>query len=153
MKIDEIDLKILRVLQNNAKLSNQELADRIALSPSACLRRVKLLEDNDYISGYHTVINASKLGYNIEAFIAISLDKVTESTHKQFEIEIGQLEEVLNSYIITGETNYILHVRTKSFDDFSNFITCKLNKVAGISKFQSNLVLKKSKEQDQLLPI
>lgn len=153
MKIDEIDLKILRVLQNNAKLSNQELADRIALSPSACLRRVKLLEDNGYISGYQTIINASKLGYNIEAFIAISLDKVTESTHNQFEIEIGQLEEVLNSYIITGETNYILHVRTKNFDDFSNFITYKLNKVAGISKFQSHLVLKKSKEQDQLLPI
>lgn len=153
MKIDEIDLKILRALQNNAKLSNQELADRIALSPSACLRRVNLLENNGYINGYQTVINASKLGYNIEAFIAISLDKVTESTHNQFEIEIGQLEEVLNSYIITGETNYILHVRTKSFDDFSNFITYKLNKVAGISKFQSHLVLKKLKEQNQSLPI
>lgn len=153
MKIDEIDLKILRALQNNAKLTNQELADQIALSPSACLRRVKILEQEGIIDGYHTIINTQKLGFNIEAFIAISLDRLSDSNHQKFEAEINKLEEVMSAYIITGEMNYILHVRTKTFDDFSNFITNKLNKIEGISKFQSHLVLKKSKKNHPLLPL
>ncbi len=153
MKLDEIDLKILRQLQLDGRLSNQDLAEKIALSPSACHRRLKALEQADYIDGYHALLNAEKLGFKIEAFVEINLALLSETEHNAFRKEISVLDEVINAYVITGQANYILHVRTRDFEDFSHFITNKLNRIKGIVKIHSQIVLNKMKSQSKFLPL
>ena len=141
MKLDEIDLKILRALKEDGRLSNQDLAERISLSPSACHRRVKELENSGIIKGYRAILDEKKLGREIEAFVEIGLMHIDESGHQHFCDHISTLPEVINAYIITGESNYLLHVRTNSFSTFSYFITHKLNKISGIIKIHSKIVI------------
>lgn len=143
MNIDAIDLKILNFLQNDARLSNQELADLVNLSPSACHRRVKLLESNGIIEKYQARLNYEKLGIKIEAIVEIKLIQLTESDHNFFLKQIEDFEEVVNAYVITGESNYVLHVATKDLNAFSQFIINKLNKIKGIMSINSKIILDK----------
>jgi len=143
MNIDAIDLKILNFLQNDARLSNQELADLVNLSPSACHRRVKILESNGVIEKYQARINYEKLGIKIEAFVEIKLTQLTENDHNFFLKQIDGFDEVVNAYVITGESNYVLHVATKDLNAFSQFIINKLNKITGIMSINSKIILDK----------
>ncbi|MCH7317064.1 MULTISPECIES: Lrp/AsnC family transcriptional regulator GigD [Acinetobacter] len=143
MNIDAIDLKILNFLQNDARLSNQELADLVNLSPSACHRRVKLLERNGIIEKYQARLNYEKLGIKIEAIVEIKLIQLTETDHNFFLKQIEDFEEVVNAYVITGESNYVLHVATKDLNAFSQFIINKLNKIKGIMSINSKIILDK----------
>lgn len=143
MTIDAIDLKILNFLQNDARLSNQELADLVNLSPSACHRRVKLLESNGIIEKYQARLNYEKLGIKIEAIVEIKLIQLTETDHNFFLKQIEDFEEVVNAYVITGESNYVLHVATKDLNAFSQFIINKLNKIKGIMSINSKIILDK----------
>lgn len=117
MNVDAIDLKILKYLQDNARLSNQELADLVNLSASACHRRVKILETNGIIEKYQAKVNYEKLGIKIEAIVEIKLAQLTENDHN-FLSQIKNFDEVINAYIITGESNYVLHVATKDLNSF-----------------------------------
>lgn len=143
MNVDAIDLKILNFLQNDARLSNQELADLVNLSPSACHRRVKLLESNGIIEKYQARLNYEKLGIKIEAIVEIKLIQLTETDHNFFLKQIEDFEEVVNAYVITGESNYVLHVATKDLNAFSQFIINKLNKIKGIMSINSKIILDK----------
>lgn len=143
MNIDAIDLKILNFLQNDARLSNQELADLVNLSPSACHRWVKLLESNGIIEKYQARLNYEKLGIKIEAIVEIKLIQLTETDHNFFLQQIEDFEEVVNAYVITGESNYVLHVATKDLNAFSQFIINKLNKIKGIMSINSKIILDK----------
>ena len=153
MNLDAIDLRILRILQDNSRLSNQELADKVAISSSACHRRVKHLESKGFIQGYHALLNSQKLGFKIEAFIEISLALLSDEEHKAFQRAIDQIDEVINAYIITGDVNYLLHVKTTDFEAFSILITEKLNKIKGIVKIHSKIVMSSLKKRGDLLPI
>lgn len=141
--VDVIDLKILKLLQQNARLSNQELADLVNLSTSACHRRVKILEASGIIEKYQAKINYEKLGIQIHAIVEIKLSQLTESDHQFFLSQIGDFDEVVNVYIITGESNYVLLVATKDLNAFSQFIVNKLNKIKGIMSINSKLILEK----------
>ncbi|MFW1813097.1 Lrp/AsnC family transcriptional regulator GigD [Acinetobacter guillouiae] len=143
MDLDVIDLKILKLLQGDARLSNQDLADLVHLSASACHRRVKILESNGIIEKYQAKINYAKLGIKIEAMVEIKLAHLTDEDHHTFMTQIRDFDEVINVYIITGESNYVLWVATKDLDSFSQFIINKLNKIKGIMNINSKIVLKK----------
>ncbi|MCS4299102.1 Lrp/AsnC family transcriptional regulator GigD [Acinetobacter guillouiae] len=143
MDLDVIDLKILKLLQEDARLSNQDLADLVHLSASACHRRVKILESNGIIEKYQAKINYAKLGIKIEAMVEIKLAHLTDEDHHTFMTQIRDFDEVVNVYIITGESNYVLWVATKDLDSFSQFIINKLNKIKGIMNINSKIVLKK----------
>src|SRR5690606_21949752 len=137
MKMDPVELKILVALQQNGRLSNLELADLVALSPSACHRRVKLLEEHGYIEGYCAILSAKKLGFDIQAFVELNLGQISEAEHRYFTSEINQMPEVINAYIVTGDANYLLYVRTPNFEEFSQFVVNRLNKIKGITKIHS----------------
>ncbi len=143
MNIDTIDHKILNFLQKDARLSNQELADLVNLSASACHRRVKILESNGIIEKYQAKINYEKLGIKIEAMVEIKLAQLSENEHNAFLAQIDRFEEVINAYIITGDSNYVLHVATQDLNAFSQFIVHKLNKVKGIMNINSKIILEK----------
>ncbi|MDQ8937209.1 Lrp/AsnC family transcriptional regulator GigD [Acinetobacter rudis] len=143
MKFDAIDHKILKILQDNARLSNQEIADLVNLSSSACHRRIKLLESSGVIEKYKAKLNYAKMGIHIEAIVEIKLAQLTELDHKSFLSAIEQFEEVTKAYIITGESNYVLHVATKDLNAFSQFVIHKLNKVKGITNINSKIILEK----------
>ena len=103
MGIDNYDRQILRLLQQDGRISNQDLADRIGLSPSPCLRRVRALEDAGVIKGYRAQVDAKALGYTLMALIYISMDKHTPDRFEHFEKEISQFSEVLECLLITGQ--------------------------------------------------
>ena len=134
--------KILKYLQDNARLSNQELADLINLSASACHRRVKILETNGIIEKYQAKVNYEKLGIKIEAIVEIKLAQITENDHN-FLSQIKNFDEVINAYIITGESNYVLHVATKDLNSFSHFVINTLNKIKGVVSINSKIILQK----------
>ncbi|WP_019671834.1 Lrp/AsnC family transcriptional regulator GigD [Psychrobacter lutiphocae] len=143
MTIDVIDHKILKHLKQNARLSNQELAELVNLSASACHRRVKILEKSGVIEGYQAKINYEKLGMNFFAIVEIKLSQLTETDHLHMLEQINMFEEVINAYIVTGESNYILYIMTEDLNSFSNFVINKLNKVKGIMSINSKIILDK----------
>jgi len=153
MQVDAIDWRILAALQENGRLSNQDLADTVALSPSACLRRVRTLEENRLIRGYRAELDAQRLGFELEAIVHITMDRSREDWHERFQVQINQFDEVTAAYVVSGPTNYVLHVRTHNLTAFSNFIVEKLNKVPGMRDINSYIVMKKIKDRSGHLPI
>jgi DNA-binding Lrp family transcriptional regulator len=151
--MDPVDVKILGILQKDGRLSNLELADMVALSPSACHRRVKLLEENGYIDGYHAALNAKKLGFDIQALVNLNIGQISEAEHNYFTREISLMPEVVSAYIVTGETNYVLHVRTRDFEAFSQFVVNRLNKLKGVTKIYSQIVLSELKSLGARVPL
>ena len=151
--LDQIDLKILRALQANGRLSNQDLADQVALSPSACLRRVKTLEQEGYIDGYHALLNAPKLGYQVEAFVQVRIDQSNDNWHDQFIATIAELDEIADAYIITGSANYLLHIRARDFAHFPTNNKHTNNRITGERNIQSHVVMQNLKNNGKLLPL
>ncbi|RQO73008.1 AsnC family transcriptional regulator [Aquitalea sp. FJL05] len=153
MQLDAIDVRILSALQHNGRLSNQDLADQVALSPSACLRRVRTLEEGGLIRGYHAELDAVALGFELEAIVQVTLDRSRDDWHGEFLQQMEAFEEVTAAYVVTGPCNYILHVRCRSLPAFSDFIVEKLNKVPGMRDFSSFIVLKTVKDTRDRLPL
>lgn len=153
MRLDALDLRILGTLQANGRLSNQELADLVALSPSACHRRVKLLEEHGYIEGYNATLSAPKLGFRIEAFVELDIGQINEAAHEYVTREIQSMDEVVNAFIVTGQANYLLYVRTRDFEEFSQFIVNRLNKLRGVTRIHSQIVLDKLKSRGNFVPL
>src|ERR1700712_330876 len=114
MKLDDIDLKILQALQAEGRISNLKLAEQVCLSPSACLRRVGMLEQSGIIRGYTAQLDAAMLGLEVEAFIMVTMRRDTESWHERFVAALAGWEEVVGSFVVTGEANYLLRVRTRN---------------------------------------
>lgn len=143
MELDRYDKQILEALQRNGRISNQELADNINLSPSPCLRRVSKLEESGIIDGYVALLNARKLGLTLVAFISISMDKHTPDRFDQFEKTVGDYPEVLECHLITGQSaDYLLKVIVKDMDAYQQFLLQKLTRIEGVSGVHSSFVLK-----------
>lgn len=141
--LNRYDRLILQTLQERGRISNQELAEAIALSPSPCLRRVRQLEEDGLIDGYVALLNARKLGLNLMAFIQISMDKHTPDRFSAFEEIVGSYPEVLECHLITGQSaDYLLKVIVKDMDAYQQFLLQKLTRIEGVSGVQSSFVLK-----------
>ncbi|OZB82465.1 MAG: AsnC family transcriptional regulator, partial [Halothiobacillus sp. 13-55-253] len=119
MTLDRYDRQILTLLQENGRLSNQELADAIGLSPSPCLRRVRTLEESGLILGYRALVDARKLGLNLVALLHISMDQHTPERFAHFEQQVARLPEVIECLLITGQTaDYQLKVIVTDMDAY-----------------------------------
>lgn len=143
IKLDRYDRMILETLQHRGRITNQELAEAISLSPSPCLRRVKQMEEDGLIDGYVALLNARKLGLNLMAFIEISMDKHTPDRFKAFEDTIATYPEVLECHLITGQSaDYLLKVIVRDMDAYQQFLLQKLTRIEGVSGVHSSFVLK-----------
>lgn len=141
--LDRFDRLILETLQRDGRMTNQELAEAISLSPSPCLRRVRQLEESGLIDGYVALVNARKLGLTLMCFIQISLDKHSADRFDKFEEIIAGYPEVLECHLITGQTaDYLLKVIVKDMDAFQQFLLQKLTRIEGVSGIHSSFVLK-----------
>lgn len=143
MELDRYDRLILEALQQNGRMSNQELADSISLSPSPCLRRVRALEESGLIDGYVALLNARKLGLTLMAFIQVSMTNHNPSLLDAFETTMASYPEVLECHLIAGQSaDYLLKVIVKDMDAYQQFILQKLTRTEGVSGVHSSFVLK-----------
>jgi Lrp/AsnC family transcriptional regulator, leucine-responsive regulatory protein len=143
MELDRTDRRILHELQLNARITNQELADKVGLSPSPCLRRVKWLEESGLIKGYVTELWADKLGLKLMAIVQVAMDRHTPDRFEQFEAAIKTFPQVLECIMITGQqADYQLKVLVKDMDEYQAFLLNKLTHITGISDVRSSFVLR-----------
>lgn len=144
IEIDRFDRQILRLLQQEGRLSNQELADRIGLSPSPCLRRVRALEESGFITGYHALLDARALGLSLMALIHISMDQHTPERFDRFETAIGEIPEVLECLLITGQdADYQLKVVVRDMDAYQELLLNRINRIPGVTGVHSSFVLRR----------
>jgi len=142
MKLDAVDLKILTELQRDGSLSNVELAKRVHLSPSPCLARVKALEQAGVIDRYVALANASVLGLGLNVFISISLKEQSKEALATFEQRIVEHDEVMECYLMTGDSDYLIRVALPDIAALEKFILEQLTPIAGIEKIRSSFALK-----------
>ena len=142
MKLDLIDLRILSELQADGALSNVELARRVHLSPSPCLARVKALENAGVIQRYVALVNASALGLGLNVFISISLTSQSKQALADFEQRIAEHDEVMECYLMTGDSDYLIRVAVTDIAALERFILEQLTPIAGIEKIRSSFALK-----------
>ena len=144
MKLDRYDRQMLQILQEDGRISNQDLADRIGLSPSPCLRRLRALEDAGIVTGYRALLNAKALGYTLMALIYISMDMHTPERFENFEQQIRQVSEVLECLLITGQdADYQLKVVVRDMDAFQELLLNRITRIQGVTGVHSSFVLRK----------
>ena len=142
MKLDTTDLRILAELQTHGALSNVELARRVHLSPSPCLARVKALEHNGVIDRYVALANAAALGLGLNVFISISLKEQSKAALAEFEQRIAEHDEVMECYLMTGDSDYLMRVALPDIAALEKFILEQLTPISGIEKIRSSFALK-----------
>lgn len=147
--LDKTDLKILHVLQENGRLSNVELSERVALSPSPCLRRLKQLEDAGIIRRYAALLSPVALDLGLQVMIRVSTDKSPEA-RQEFETAVQTWREVLGCFALTGEADYLLHAFFTDMNAFSHFVLHVLLSHTCVQDAKSSFVLKEIKNTTSL---
>lgn len=143
LKLDRTDRLILEVMQQNGRISNLELAERVGLSPSPCSRRVKQLEDAGFIRRHVTLLNANKLNLSLTAYIHISMDLHTPERFEHFEKEVAKYDEVMECMLVTGnDSDYQLKVTVPDMEHFQNFLLGKLTRIPGVTGVRSSFILR-----------
>ena len=144
VQLDRYDRLILDVLQQDGRISNQELAERISLSPSSCLRRVRTLEESGLITGYRALLDARKLGLSLMALIHISMDRHTPERFERFEAEVAAIGEVLECLLITGQdADYQLKVVVADMDAYQELLLNRVTRIPGVTGVHSSFVLRR----------
>mgnify|MGYP000894904444 FL=1 len=140
--LDNTDRRILRVIQEEARVSNSELAERVGLSPSPCWRRVRTLEENGVIERYVTLVNAKAVGLPINVFATVTLEKQAESALELFEKAVKKRPEVMECNLMTGEFDYLLRVVVPDLATYERFLMDHLTRIKGIASIKSSFSLK-----------
>lgn len=140
--IDRIDRAILLQLQNNARMSNVELANGVGLSPSACLRRVRLLEKSGVIDGYRVQLNASKLDHEVLVLVQITLKGQSSEMLAEFEAAVAKIPQILACFLIAGENDYILRVAARDVASFGELHAAQLSVLPHVLRVESNFVMR-----------
>ena len=140
--MDKIDRSILRGLQDNARISNVDLATLVGLSPSACLRRVSQLEKSGVIDGYHANLNAAKMGHDVLVLVHITLHGQSAEMMSDFEKAVTKISQVLACFLIAGENDYILRVAARDVNDFGRVHSTYLSALPHVLRMESNFVLR-----------
>ncbi len=144
MELDRYDRRILELLQEDGRLSNQDLADRIGLSPSPCLRRVKALEEAGIVVGYRALLDEKQLGLALMALIHISMDRHTPDRFANFEKKVSALPEVLECLLITGQdADYQLKVIVRDMEDYQRLLLDRITRIEGVSGVHSSFVMRR----------
>ena len=145
IKLDRIDRRILRDLQEDGRMTNVELARRAGISAPPCLRRVRALEEAGYIKGYHAAIEPDALGYGVTVFAHVGLVSQAEGDLKAFEDLVGGWPEVREAHMLAGETDFLLKVVATDWDNYHRFLTTKLTTAPNVSHVKSALAIRSSK--------
>lgn len=139
------DIALLTLLQKDARLTNQTLAEEVNLSASPCWRKVRRLEDEKVILGYHAALDRRKIGLGVMVFVRVSIDSHSEAQARKFEQEVQELENVVACYSIGGDADFLLQVVAQNLDAYSDFAMSVLRRLPGIKAMQSMFVLKEIK--------
>jgi Lrp/AsnC family leucine-responsive transcriptional regulator len=141
-ELDRTDLQLLTALQGEGRLTNAELAERVHLSPSACLRRVQRLERDGVIAGYAARVDPDRLGLGLQAFVRVQLERHDAGSIEAFTAHVGQWDEVVACHALTGDMDYLLHVAVQDLEHFSRFLLDRLLGQAGVADVNSSFVLR-----------
>lgn len=150
MKLDNIDYRILYHIQNNARISNIELAEAVGLSASPCLRRVKVLEKSGVIKRYAGIVDAVAVGLPISIFVSVSLQRQERSGLEEFELLIQSYREVMECYLMTGSSDYLVRIVVPDLQAYERFLADKLTRIPGVANIQSSFALKQVVYNTQL---
>ncbi len=152
VELDRIDHRILNLVQREGRITNAELAERVNLSPSPCLRRLQRLEQTGVITGYAAHVAPEAIGLGLQAFVRVRLDKYDVDSIANFVDRVKLWDEVITCHALTGNMDYLLHVIVVDLNHFSQFLLDKLVNSTGVADVRSNFVLKTVKKTD-VLPI
>ena len=151
IKLDRIDKHVLREMQQNGRISNLDLADKVGLSPTPCSRRVKRLEESGLIDKHVTLLNPAALGLNLTAMIGISMDRHTPDRFENFERAISELPEVLECLVVTGQAaDFLLKVVVRDMQHYEQFLLGQLTKLEGVTGVHSSFVLREVVKKTEL---
>lgn len=144
--MDAIDRRILNTLQVEGRISNVDLAERVGLSPSPCLRRVHLLEERGVIAGYGARIDRQRAGLDLTVFVSVHLERHDKDNAERFRQSMMDMPEVISCYIVSGEMDFLLQVVTRSFETYRRFVLDRLLKIDGVKDIHSSFALDVIKE-------
>jgi DNA-binding Lrp family transcriptional regulator len=146
INLDHIDRRLLAELQDDGRMTNVELAQRVGLTAPPCLRRVRALEEEGVIKGYHAELDASKLGYTITVFALVSLRSQAEESLRQFEEHMRTLPEVRECHMLNGEIDFILKIVSRDLQSFQEFLTSKLTPAPNVASVKTSLTIRTAKQ-------
>lgn len=149
-ELDRTDLRILETLQHDGRITNAELADKVSLSASACLRRVQRLEQSGVISGYAARVEPRAVGLGLQAFVRVQLERHEADAIEHFIRRIAESREVVACHALTGDMDYLLHVVVEDLDHFSRFLLDRLLNDSGVADVNSSFVLRTVKQTGAL---
>ena len=147
-KLDRTDVRILHELQRDGRLPIVALAERVALSPTACQRRVERLEESGVIERYAAMLNPAALGFEIQAFVQVRIERQSKEVTEGFEDAVRKLPEVRACYVMTGDLDFLLHIFVPDLKAFSDFAMHRLISVPGVRDVRSSLVLESLKSDE-----
>ena len=145
--MDEIDRSLLSELQDQGRITNVELANRVGLTAPPCLRRVRALEEDGVIRGYHADLDPGKLGFSITVFAMVSLKSQAEDALREFEVAMRDLPEVREVHMLNGEIDFILKIVAKDLQAFQEFLTSKLTPAPNVASVKTSLTIRTSKSK------
>ncbi len=149
--IDEIDKKLLNILQTNSRITIRELSEKLYLSTTPIHERIKKLEKNGYIKQYITLVDPKMIGKKLIVYVSVSLNKHTKEAIEEFEAQMQKLDEVMESYYISGSSDFLLKVFCNDMDDFHQFITNKFSVIGNITQFYSSFVMSETKVKQNFI--
>lgn len=150
--VDETDRRILRAMQSDGRLSNAKLSETLALSETPCWRRLRRLEAEGYIKGYHAHLNRKKLGFGVVAFAQVTLGNHAGEAPLLFEQRVADMPEVLACHNVTGDCDYLVQIVAENLEDYGTFVRDQLRKLPGVTSIQSYLSLREVKSSS-VLPV
>lgn len=150
MRLDDIDRRILAALQENARISNVELAEIVGISPSPCWRRVRDLEQRGVIARYVTLLDPGSIGLPVSVFVQVSLERQVEAALEAFERAVADWPEVMECYLMTGDADYLLRVVAADLESYHRFLVDHLTRVPGVASIKSSFALKQIKYRTAL---
>ncbi|HVX81331.1 MAG: Lrp/AsnC family transcriptional regulator [Devosia sp.] len=148
--LDEIDRKILRLLQRDAHMTAQAIGEAVGLSASPCLRRIRILEREGVLRGYVGLVDQKKVGLPVSVFVSVKLERQREEELEAFNAAVSQWPEVVEAYLMTGQQDYLLRVVAADLDAYERFLKTKLTRVEGVASIQSSFALGQVKHTSAL---
>jgi Lrp/AsnC family transcriptional regulator, leucine-responsive regulatory protein len=142
MELDRYDRTILRLLQEDARMTNTSLAARVNLSESACLRRVRALEESGLIEGYTAMVDQQRAGFPVSVFVSITLDRQSQTGLEAFESAVRRVPEVMECYLMTGEHDYLLRLVVADLADFERIHNQHLTRLPSVARVQSSFAMR-----------
>jgi len=147
MKLDQIDHRILKELQTDARISHQDLSERVGLSPSPCARRIRRLESEGFITGYSAVVDEMRMGFGFSVFVSVKLDQQVDRRLVEFERAATLCPQIVECWLMTGSFDYLLRVSVADLNEFEQFLTGTLTKIVGVASIESSIPIRRVKHQ------